>query len=54
MKISGHRTRSMLDRYNITSDTDIQEAMVKVTDYVSTLPVESQVVSLEKAKKEAS
>lgn len=54
MKISGHRTRSMLDRYNITSDTDIQEAMVKVTDYVSTLPVESQLVSLDKAKAEAS
>lgn len=51
MKISGHRTRSMLDRYNIQDEQDIQEAMVKVTEYVSTLPVESQVVSLEKAKK---
>lgn len=50
MKISGHRTRSMLDRYNITSDEDIQEAMVKVTEYVSTLPVDSQVVSLSEAK----
>ncbi|MGZ8373318.1 MAG: tyrosine-type recombinase/integrase [Nitrospira sp.] len=54
MKISGHRTRSMLDRYNITSDEDIQKAMVKVTEYVSTLPVDSQVVGLEKAKAEAS
>ncbi|MEQ1679277.1 MAG: site-specific integrase [Nitrospira sp.] len=50
MKISGHRTRSTFDRYNITSDDDIQEAMVKVTEYVSTLPVESQVVSLGKVK----
>jgi Phage integrase family len=50
MKISGHRTRSMLDRYNITSDEDIQEAMVKVTEYVSTLPVDSQVVRLNEAK----
>ena len=54
MKISGHRTRSMLDRYNIQDEQDIQEAMVKVTEYVSTLPVESQMVSLEKAKAEAS
>ncbi|NOU08627.1 MAG: site-specific integrase [Nitrospira sp.] len=54
MKISGHRTRSMLDRYNIQDDQDIQEAMVKVTEYVSTLPVESQVVSLGKVKTEAS
>ena len=51
MKISGHRSRSTFDRYNITSDDDIQEAMVKVTEYVSTLPVESQVVSLEKKTK---
>jgi hypothetical protein len=50
MKISGHRTRSMLDRYNIQDEQDIQEAMVRVTEYVSTLPVESQVVSLEAAK----
>ncbi len=54
MKISGHRTRSMIDRYNIQDEQDIQEAMVKVTEYVSTLPVESQVVSLGKAKDEAS
>jgi integrase len=50
MKISGHRTRAVFDRYNITSDEDIQEAMVKVTEYVSTLPTDSQVVSLSEAK----
>jgi len=46
MKISGHRTRAMLDRYNITSDEDLQDAMLKVTEYVSTLPTDSLVVRL--------
>ncbi|MBS0153327.1 MAG: hypothetical protein JSS38_01915 [Nitrospira sp.] len=50
MKISGHRTWSMLDRYNIQDEQDIQEAMVKVTEYVSTLPVESEVVRLTEVK----
>jgi integrase len=54
MKISGHRTRSMLDRYNITSDDDIQEAMVKVSEYVSALPTETQVVNLSEIKAGAS
>lgn len=42
MKISGHRTRAVFDRYNIRSNEDIQEAIVKVTEYVSTLPTDNQ------------
>jgi integrase len=46
MKISGHKTRSVFSRYNIISDTDIREAVLKTHDYVSTLPKQSKIQSV--------
>jgi integrase len=38
MEITGHRTRSMLDRYNVVNETDLRLAAQRTTLYVDTLP----------------
>jgi hypothetical protein len=49
MKISGHRTRAMFDRYDITADEDIRESILKVETYVNGLPTEARVLPLKAA-----
>ncbi len=46
-KISGHRTDAVFDRYNITSDEDIRDAMQKNEAYVSALSANSNLTALE-------
>jgi hypothetical protein len=51
MAITGHRTRSMFDRYSIVNENDTAEAMSKLQAHVSAQPVESNVVALRRASK---
>jgi integrase len=49
MKIAGHATRAMFDRYNITADADLEAAMDRVSNYVTKRAVESpKIVPLKK------
>ena len=39
MRISGHRTRSVFDRYNVTSEEDLRQAASRLEDYLLQLNV---------------
>jgi len=43
MKITGHKTRAMFDRYNITSVDDTREALARTAAYRATLPTKRNV-----------
>jgi integrase len=42
MLISGHKTESIFERYNITDERDIEDAVRKTQEYIARLPKERQ------------
>jgi hypothetical protein len=48
MKLSGHRTRSVFDRYNIVSSDDLVEADEKLDSFLAEAVKESKIEKLKK------
>jgi integrase len=49
MRISGHATERIFERYNIDTDKELEDALEAVSDYVRRLPSEPQVRPLRRA-----
>jgi integrase len=51
--ISGHRTESVFERYNVTNNDDLKAAAIQLEAYISTLPDTSSVIALESRNAES-